>query len=627
MAKIIGIDLGTTNSCVAVMEGGAPKVIHSAEGRNVIPSVVDPIKNIVGDVAKRQMVINPQSTIYSVKRLMGRKFSDPSVQQDMKLLPYTIKSGKNGMAVVVVEGKEFTPQEISAKVLAKIKADAEKYLGETVKQAVITVPAYFDDSQRQATKQAGEIAGLDVVRIINEPTASALAYGLDKKNAHTIAVYDLGGGTFDISILELGDGVYEVKATNGDTHLGGDDFDQVILDWLADEFKKDQGVDLRKDPQALQRLRDAAEKAKIELSSSMESEINLPFITQGKNGPAHLVTKITRVKLESLVGDLITKTTEPVKKCLADAKKTVKDIDEVVLVGGMTRMPKVIATVKEFFGKEPNASVNPDEVVAVGAAVQGGVLTGDVKDVVLLDVTPLTLSVETLGGVSTPMITRNTTVPTSKTEIYSTAADNQTSVEINVLQGERPMATDNKSLGRFILSGIPPAPRGVPQVEVTFDIDASGILSVTAKDKATGKASNIKITGSTGLSKDEIEKMKKEAEANAAADTEKKDKIEARNKADNMLYIAEKTVKDAGDKAKAEDKAAVEEKVKALKEILDTGSKEDLETKTSELSDAVQKVGASMYSQPGQTPPAGGAPGEEPKTDDKGKVEEGKVVS
>ncbi len=640
MSKIIGIDLGTTNSCVAVMEGGAPKVIHSAEGRNVIPSVVDPIKNIVGDVAKRQMVINPQSTIYSVKRLMGRKFSDPSVQKDMKLLPYTIKSGKNGMAVVVVEGKEFTPQEISAKVLGKIKADAEKYLGETVKQAVITVPAYFDDSQRQATKQAGEIAGLEVVRIINEPTASALAYGLDKKNAHTIAVYDLGGGTFDISILELGDGVYEVKATNGDTHLGGDDFDQKILDYLADEFKKDQGVDLRKDPQALQRLRDGAEKAKIELSSSMETEINLPFITQGKNGPAHLVMKMTRAKLESLVGDLITKTTEPVKKCLADAKKTVKDIDEVVMVGGMTRMPKVVSVVKEFFGKEPNASVNPDEVVAVGAAVQGGVLTGDVKDVVLLDVTPLTLSVETLGGVSTPMITRNTTVPTSKTEIYSTAADSQTSVEINVLQGERPMAADNKSLGRFILSGIPPAPRGVPQVEVTFDIDASGILSVTAKDKASGKASNIKITGSTGLSKEEIEKMKSEAEANAAEDVQKKDKIEAHNKADNMLYVAEKTLKDlpaqagAGDKAKAEDKTAVEEKVKALKDILDTGSKEDLESKTSELSDAVQKVGASMYGQQGQTPPTGAA-GDQPtddtkkaddKKDDK-KVEEGEVVS
>lgn len=623
MSKIIGIDLGTTNSCVAVMEGGAPKVIHSLEGRNVFPSVVDPIKNIVGDVAKRQAVLNPKDTIFSVKRLMGRKFSDASVQFDSKWLPYTIKSGKNGMAIVVVEGKEFTPQEISAKVLAKIKADAEKYLGETVTRAVITVPAYFDDSQRQATKQAGEIAGLEVMRIVNEPTASALAYGLDKKNAHTIAVYDLGGGTFDISILELGEGVYEVKATNGDTHLGGDDFDKRILDYMADEFKKDNAVDLRRDPQALQRIRDAAEKAKIELSSSMETEINLPFITQGKNGPAHLVMKLTRAKLESLVGDLITKSIDPVKKCLADAKKSTKDIDEIVLVGGMTRMPKVVETVKNFFGKTPNQSVNPDEVVAVGAAVQAGVLTGEVKDVVLLDVTPLTLSVETLGGVSTPMITRNTTIPTSKTEIYSTAADNQTSVEINILQGERPMAADNKSLGRFILSGIPPAPRGVPQVEVTFDIDANGILNVTAKDKATGKASNIRITNSTGLSKDEVEKMKKEAEANAAADTEKKDKIEARNKADNMLYVAEKTLKDAGDKAKAEDKTAVEEKIKALKEILDSGSKEDLETKTSELSDAVQKVGASMYQ--GQTPPA-----EEPKAEEKKdekKVEEGEVVS
>ncbi|OGG11619.1 molecular chaperone DnaK [Candidatus Gottesmanbacteria bacterium RBG_13_45_10] len=636
MSKIIGIDLGTTNSCVAVMEGGAPKVIHSLEGRNVFPSVVDPIKNIVGDVAKRQIIINPKSTVYSVKRLMGRKFSDPSVQMDMKLLPYTIKSGKNDMAVVVVEGKEFTPQEISAKVLAKIKSDAEHYLGEPVKQAVITVPAYFDDSQRQATKQAGEIAGLEVLRIINEPTASALSYGLDKKNAHTIAVYDLGGGTFDISILELGDGVYEVKATNGDTHLGGDDFDKRILDYLADEFKKEHGVDLRKDPQALQRIRDAAEKAKIELSSSMEAEINLPFITQGKEGPLHFVTKLTRAKLESLVGDLITKTIEPVKKCLADSKVTVKDIDEIVMVGGMTRMPKVVSTVKEFFGKDPNQSVNPDEVVAVGAAVQAGVLAGDVKDVVLLDVTPLTLSVETLGGVSTPMIPRNTTIPTSKTETYSTAADSQTSVEINILQGERPMAADNKSLGQFILSGIPPAPRGVPQIEVMFDIDASGILNVTAKDKATGKAANIKITSSTGLSKDEVEKMKKEAEAHAAEDAAKKETIEVKNKAENMVYVAEKTLKDMGDKAKPEDKIAVEEKMKALKGILETGSKEDLETKTSELSDAVQKIGAAAYQ---QTPPtdqaAGAAPGGAPsgdstKADDKKgdkKVEEGEVVS
>lgn len=635
MAKIIGIDLGTTNSCVAVMEGGAPKVIHSAEGRNVIPSVVDPVKNIVGDVAKRQMVLNPKSTVFSVKRLVGRKFSDKSVQFDMKWLPYTIKSGKNEMAVVEVEGRQFTPQEISAKILSKIKADAEKYLGEKVTQAVITVPAYFDDSQRQATKQAGEIAGLEVMRILNEPTAAALAYGLDKKNAHTIAVYDLGGGTFDISILELGEGVYEVKATNGDTHLGGDDFDKVILDWFADEFKKEHNVDLRKDPQALQRLRDAAEKAKIELSSSLEAEVNLPFITQGKEGPLHLVTKLSRAKLESLVGELITKTIEPVKKCLTDAKKKASDIDEVVMVGGMTRMPKVLETVKTFFGKDPNRSVNPDEVVAVGAAVQAGVLAGDVKDVVLLDVTPLTLGVETLGSVSTPLITRNTTVPTSKTEIFSTAADNQTSVEINVLQGERPMAADNKSLGRFILSGIPAAPRGVPQVEVMFDIDASGILSVTAKDKASGKTNTIKITGSTGLSKDEVEKMRKEAEEHASEDSAKKERIESRNKADNMIYVAEKTLKDAGEKAKPEDKSAIEEKMKALKDILESGTKEDLETKTSELSDAVQKVGAQMYQ---GTPPAGGQSGDQtqgaqdqPPEDgqkkEEKKVEEGEVVS
>jgi len=630
MAKIIGIDLGTTNSCVAVMEGGSPKVIHSAEGRNVIPSVVDPIKNIVGDVAKRQMVMNPKSTLFSVKRLMGRKFSDPSVKLDTKWLPYTVKAGNNDMAVVEVEGRSFTPQEVSAKVLAKIKSDAENYLGEPVKQAVITVPAYFDDSQRQATKQAGEIAGLDVLRIINEPTAAALAYGLDKKNAHTIAVYDLGGGTFDITILELGEGVYEVKATNGDTHLGGDDFDQTILNYFADEFKQEHSVDLRKDAQALQRLRDAAEKAKIELSSSMETEINLPFITQGKDGPLHLVMKLTRAKLESLVDALIQKSIEPVKKCLADSKLSVGEINEIVMVGGMTRMPKVVEAVKAFFGKEPNRSVNPDEVVAVGAAVQAGVLAGDVKDVVLLDVTPLTLGVETLGSVMTPLISRNTTVPTSKSEVFSTAADNQTSVEIHVLQGERPMAADNKSLGRFILSGIPSAPRGVPQVEVTFDIDASGILNVTAKDKASGKVSNIKITGSTGLSKDEVEKMKKEAEANATADAEKKDRIEARNQADNMMYVAEKTLNDAKDKVKPEDKKEVEDKMSALKDILESGSKADLEAKTKELSDATQKVASSIPpeqpQQPGEAPPAGEAPKTEEKKEDDKKVEEGQVV-
>lgn len=629
MAKIIGIDLGTTNSCVAVMEAGSPKVIHSTEGRNVIPSVVDPVKNIVGDVARRQIVMHPKTTLFSVKRLMGRKFSDPSVKRDIGWLPYTVKSGKNDMVVVEVNGKSYTPQEISAKVLAKIKSDAEQYLGETVTQAVITVPAYFDDSQRQATKQAGEIAGLEVLRILNEPTAAALAYGLDKKNAHTIAVYDLGGGTFDISVLELGDGVYEVKATNGDTHLGGDDFDQKLLDYLADEFKKEQGVDLRKDPQSLQRLRDAAEKAKIELSTSMETEINLPFITQGKDGPLHLVSKLTRAKFESIVEDLIKRSIEPVKKCLADAKVSASQIDEVVLVGGMTRMPKVIEVVKQFFGKEPNKSVNPDEVVAVGAAVQAGVLAGDVKDVVLLDVTPLTLGVETLGGVMTPLINRNTTVPTSKTEVFSTAADNQTSVEIHILQGERPMAGDNKSLGKFVLSGIPPAPRGIPQVEVTFDIDASGILSVTAKDKATGKANTIKITGSTGLSKEEIEKMKTEADANKAADEEKKEKIEARNHADALIYQSEKALKDAGDKVKPEDKSAVEEKIKELRDVLDTGSKEDITTKTSSLSDALSKIGASMYQQPSTGTSGAQENPEEKATDEKknADVQEGEVVS
>lgn len=635
MAKIIGIDLGTTNSCVAVMEGGSPRVIHSAEGRNVIPSVVDPIKRVVGDVAKRQMVINPRQTVFSIKRLVGRKYNDKSVQYDMKWLPYTIKSGRDGMAVVEIGDRTFTPQEISAMVLQKIKADAEAYLGEKVTEAVITVPAYFDDSQRQATKQAGEIAGLTVKRILNEPTAAALAYGLDKKHTHTVAVYDLGGGTFDISILELGEGVYEVKATNGDTHLGGDDFDKVILDYLANEFKKENNVDLRKDPQALQRLRDAAEKAKIELSSSLETEINLPFITQGKEGPLHLVQKLTRAKLENLVGDLIQKSIQPVEACLKDAKITKDKVDEIVMVGGMTRMPKVFETVKNYFGKEPNRSVNPDEVVAIGAAVQAGVLTGEVRDVVLLDVTPLTLGVETFGGVMTPLISRNTTIPTSKSEIFSTASDNQTSVEINVLQGERPMATDNKSLGRFILSGIPPAPRGVPQVEVAFDIDANGILNVSAKDKATGATQSIKITGSTGLSKDEIDKMTKEAEAHASEDEAKKTKIETHNRADSMIYTAEKSLKDAGDKVPADVKKEVEDKISSLKSILETGTKEDLETKTNDLSDSLQKIGQAMYQQQqqqqGQQPPHEEKPKDSGKKNDKKSksddVQEGEVVS
>ena len=628
MSKIIGIDLGTTNSCVAVMEGGSPKVIHSAEGRNVIPSVLDPITHVVGDVAKRQLVLKPKETLFSVKRLMGRKYSDPSVQTDIKWLPYSVKSGRDGMAVIEAGGKTFTPQEASAMILQKIKADAETYLGSKVTQAVITVPAYFDDAQRQATKQAGEIAGLEVLRIINEPTAAALAYGLDKKNAHTIAVYDLGGGTFDISILELGEGVYEVKSTNGDTHLGGDDFDKKIVDYFAEEFKKENNIDLRKDPQALQRLREAAEKAKIELSSSTGAEINQPFITQGPNGPLHLTMKLSRAKLEALVDDLISKTLEPVKKCLADAGKKVTDIDEVVMVGGMTRMPKVNEVVTKFFGKEANKSVNPDEVVAVGAAVQAGVLGGEVKDVLLLDVTPLTLGIETLGSVSTPLITRNTTIPTSKSQVFSTAADNQTQVEINVLQGERPMAADNKSLGRFILDGIPPAPRGVPQIEVSFDIDASGILSVKAKEKASGKEQSIKITGSTGLSKEEVEKMTKEAEEHAEEDRVKKESIESKNQADSLIFTAEKALKDlpAGRQVPEDIKKEVEEKIEALKKVLD-GSKEDIEVKSKELSEALSKIGQAMNASQGpqQGPTEGQAeqPTEESK---KGETVEGEVV-
>lgn len=629
MAKIIGIDLGTTNSCVAVMEGGKPKVIHSAEGRNVIPSVVDPVKRIVGDVAKRQMVVNPKNTIFSIKRLMGRRFSDPSVAVDSKWLPYSIKSGRDDMADVEVNGKTYTPQEISAQILQKIKADAEAYLGEKVDKAVITVPAYFDDAQRQATKQAGEIAGLEVVRIINEPTAASLAYGLDKKHAHTIAVYDLGGGTFDITVLELGEGVFQVKATNGDTHLGGDDFDKVILDHIADEFNKENGIDLKKDPQALQRLRDAAEKAKIELSSSLEAEINLPFVTVRDGQPLHLVMKLSRAKLESLVLPLVEKTFESVKACLKDSKVETSKIDEVVMVGGMTRMPLVIQKVKEFFGREPNKSVNPDEVVAIGAAVQAGVLTGETKDVVLLDVTPLTLGVETLGGVLTPLINRNTTIPTTKAETFSTAGDNQTQVEIHILQGERPMAKDNKSLGRFILDGIPPAPRGVPQIEVSFDIDASGILSVTAKDKATGKSQGIKITGSTGLNKEEIEKMKEEAEKNAEKDKEEKEKIETRNKADNMIYVAEKSLKDAGEKAPKDVKENVEKKIKELKTALEKGDKQEIETKTKDLSDELTKIGQAMYNnQEAPQKPGDQKPPEDAKKEEKkDKVEEGEVVN
>ena len=637
MSKIIGIDLGTTNSAVAVVEAGKPKVIHSAEGRNIIPSVVDPTKHVVGDVAKRQMVVNPKTTIFSVKRLMGRKFKDAEVQRDIKWLPYEIKEGRDGMAMVKVEGKDYTPQEISAMVLGKIKADAESYLGQKVEKAVITVPAYFDDAQRQATKQAGEIAGLTVERIINEPTAAALAYGLDKSHAHTIAVYDLGGGTFDISILELGEGVFEVKATNGDTHLGGDDFDNKIVEYLIEEFKKESGVDVKEDKQALQRVRDAAEKAKIELSTTTETEISIPYVTADQTGPKHLQLKLSRSKLESIVADLVTKTFTPVEKCLKDAKIDAKKVDEVILVGGMTRMPLVVKKVQEFFGKEPHKGLNPDEVVAIGAAVQGAVLGGEMKEMVLLDVTPLTLGIETLGGVSTALITRNTTVPTSKSEVFSTASDNQTSVEINVLQGERPMAADNKSLGRFILDGIPPAPRGVPQVEVTFDIDASGILNVTAKDKATSKEQSIKITGSTGLTDEEIKRMTKEAEEHAKEDEARKEEIETRNHADSLIYQAEKSLKDASDKVPADVKSEVEEKIKALREIQAAGPIDEVKQKTEELSTVLSKIGESMYKKDEskgtneseesketkgeeQTPPS------DKKSDDSGDVQEGEVV-
>jgi molecular chaperone DnaK len=622
--ETIGIDLGTTNSAIAVMEGGKPKIIHSKEGRNTIPSVVDPKNRVVGDVAKRQMVMKPKEIIFSVKRLMGRKFKDESVQKDMKWLPYTIKEGRDGMAVIEVEGKTYTPQEISSMILQKAKNDAEEYLGEKVEKAVITVPAYFDDAQRQATKQAGEIAGLDVIRIVNEPTAAALAYGLDKKQLHNIAVYDFGGGTFDITILELGEGVFEVKSTNGDTHLGGDDFDQAIVDFLSAEFKKDNGIDLSKDPQALQRLRDAAEKAKIELSSSIESEVNLPFITVKDGQPQHFVTKLSRAKLESIVGPLIEKSFGPVKAALKDAKLETKDINEVILVGGMTRMPAMQEKVKEFFGKDPNKSVNPDEAVAIGAAIQAGIIGGEVKDVVLLDVTPLTLGVETLGGVMTPLITRNTSVPTAKSEVFSTAADNQTEVTIHILQGERPLAKDNKSLGHFNLEGIPPAPRGVPQVEVTFDLDANGILTVTAKDKATGKEQSIKITGSTGLKDEEIQKMKEEAEKNAEEDAKTKELIEVKNKADALIYTTEKSVKDAGDKLSKEVSAEVEAKVKELKEVMEKGEKEEIEKKTDELSTVLQKVGEAMSQ---QTPPTEETPKETDKNEKKTDVEEGEVVN
>ena len=639
--KIIGIDLGTTNSAVAVMEGGSPKIIATAEGRNTYPSIVA-LKNkedLIGDPAKRQMVLNPTTTVHSVKRFIGRRFNDPAVKKAIKHMSYEIKEGKDGMAVVEVNGKTYTPQEISAKVLMKAKRDAESYLGEEVNRAVITVPAYFDDSQRQATKQAGEIAGLTVERIVNEPTAAALAYGLNKKDNETIAVYDLGGGTYDISILEIGGGVFEVKSTNGDTFLGGNDFDQKIMDLIIAEFKKEQGVDLSKDKQALQRVQDAAEKAKIELSTAQQTEINQPFITQGKEGnPLHLTMTLTRAKLEELVDDLIDQTFGPMKKALKDAGIEAKDVDQVILVGGQTRMPKIQERVKKFFNKEPHKGVNPDEVVAVGAAVQAGVIGGDVQDIVLLDVTPLTLGIETLGGVRTPLIERNTTIPTNASQIFSTAADNQTQVEINVLQGEREMAVDNKTLGRFILDGIPPARRGMPQIEVKFDIDSNGILNVSAKDKTSGKEQSIIIKNSTNLDDDEIERMKKEAEEHAEEDKIKKELVEARNKATSVAFEIEKQVKDYGDKLNEADKKAVEEAVKKLKELAEKeeSTKEELDSATEQTLTTAQKLGEAM--QKAQTEKAGEAQADQ-TADDKGKkkaskekkndedVEEGEVVN
>ena len=599
MGKILGIDLGTTNSAMAIMEGGAPKIIENIEGNRTTPSVVAISKNnerVVGGAAKRQEVINPENTLYAVKRLIGRHFSEEEVQKDVKSSPYKIVQAGEGVKVTLGD-KDYSPQEVSAMILSKLKADAEAKIGEKITEAIITVPAYFNDSQRQATKDAGTIAGLDVKRIINEPTAAALAYGFDKKAGQQVVVYDLGGGTFDVSVLDISADTVEVKATNGDTHLGGEDFDQRIIDWIIEEFKKDQGIDLSKDSLALQRIKESAEKAKIELSTSLETEINQPFITTDANGPKHLVMKLSRSKLESLVSDLVEKTIEPCKKALADAGFSVNDIEEVILVGGMTRMPMVKEKVKSFFGKEPNLTVNPDEVVAMGAAVQAGVLQGDVKDVLLLDVTPLTLGIETLGSVATPLIERNTTIPTSKSQVFSTAADGQTSVEIHVVQGERPMAADNKTLGRFTLDGIPSAPRGVPQIEVKFDIDANGILNVSATDKATNKQQKITIAASSGLSKEEIEKMKKEAEMHADEDKKKKDEVETKNQAESVLFTMEKMLKESGDKMKPEEKKEMEEKTEALKKAKDSGNIEDMKKAMEELNAIAQKIGAAMYQQ------------------------------
>jgi molecular chaperone DnaK len=629
MAKIIGIDLGTTNSAVAVMEGGEPTIIPSAEGDRLIPSVVAMNKNherLVGRPARNQAVVNPENTVTSIKRFMGGKFSSPEVERARKMVSYETKEAPNGDVRVVMDGKEYSPPEISAMILAKIKQDAEDYLGEPVTKAVITVPAYFNDSQRNATKDAGKIAGLEVMRIINEPTASSLAYGLDKKQNEVIAVYDLGGGTFDISILDVGEGVFQVRSTSGDTFLGGDDFDQRVIDFLADEFKKDEGIDLREQPQALQRLREAAEKAKIELSTMQQTEINLPYITADASGPKHLVKKFTRSKLEQLTGDLIEKSIGPVKQALEDADLKTSDINEVVLVGGMTRMPAVQEAVSKFFGKTPHKGVNPDEVVAVGAAIQAGVLGGEVDDLLLLDVTPLTLSVETLGGVATPLIERNTTIPARESQTFSTASDNQSQVEIHVLQGERAMAVDNKSLGRFNLDGIPPAPRGIPQIEVTFDINANGILEVTAKDKATGKTQNITITASSGLSDDEVERMRKEAEQHAEEDRTNKEKIEARNNADTLVYSADKTLRELGDKVPADIKTEVEGKISEVRTELEKESIDvpRLKELTESLSMSLQKVGEAAYQTAADA--GEGMPGADPEEGTAEDGDEGDVV-